>query len=39
MEQNVYYQTQDKPTPNRLTLLRFAATDLDLYKNESLLCE
>ena len=37
MEQNFYYKVQDNPTPNRSTLLRFAATDLDLYRNESLL--
>ena len=27
------YQIQEKPTPTRPTLLRLAATDLDLYKN------
>ena len=37
MEQKFYYKVQDNPTPNRSTLLRFAATDLDLYQNESLL--
>ena len=37
MEQNFYYKVQDIPTPNRSTLLRFAATDLDLSQNECLL--
>ena len=27
MEQNFYYQIQEKRTPNKLTLLRFASTD------------
>ena len=35
MKQNFYYQIQDKPT-HRSSLLRLAATDLDLYKNDSL---
>ena len=37
MEHNFYDKVQDNPTPNRSTLLRFAAVDLDLYRNESLL--
>ena len=35
MKENFYYQLQDQPT-HRSSLLRFAATDLDLYKNDSL---
>ena len=31
MEQNFYYQIQDKRTPTKLTLLRFAATDFGLF--------
>ena len=31
MEQNFYYQIQDKRIPNRLTLLRFASTDFGLF--------
>ena len=34
MEQNFYYQIQDKMSPNRSALLTFAATDLDLYQKE-----
>ena len=37
MEQNFYYQLQDKLCPNRSALLTFAATDLDIYQNDSLL--
>ena len=36
MENNLYYQMQDKRAPSSSALLRFAATDLDLYKHESL---
>ena len=39
MEQNFYYQIQDKLCPNRSALLTFAATDLDLYKKKSLHCD
>ena len=39
MEQNFYYQIQDKMSPNRSALLTFAATDLDLYKKKSLHCD
>ena len=31
MEQNFYYQIQDKRIPNRLTLLKFASTDFGLF--------
>ena len=37
MEKNFYYQFQDTPTPNRCTLIRFAATGNIYIKNESLL--
>ena len=36
MEQNFYYQIQEKMSPNRSALLTFAATDLDLYNKKSL---
>ena len=39
MEQNFYYQIQEKPTANRSPLLRFAATDLDVYKNDASYCD
>ena len=35
MDKNFYYQIERKPTQNRSILLRFAATDLNLYKIES----
>ena len=38
MEKNLYCQIPVKPSPNRSSLLTFAATDLDLYQNESLHC-
>ena len=38
MEKNLYYQIQDKLTPSKSTLLRFAATDIFLYENESISC-
>ena len=38
MEQNFYYQIQNKMFPNRSALLTFPATDLDLYKKKSLHC-
>ena len=37
MDQNFYFQIQDKPLQNRSTLLRFVATYTYLYKNEFLL--
>ena len=38
MEQNFYYQIQDKMSPNRSALLTFTGTDLDLYKKKPLHC-
>ena len=37
METDFFYQIQEKPTPNRCTLLRFVATDTYPYENQSLL--